>query len=72
MKAIEDQIHAAVDKNNETIEYTVTPIYRTTDKTDVVPIALTIHAKGNKGFQFIPYEGGAPSNHITIQNVPRP
>ncbi|WP_019884405.1 DUF6531 domain-containing protein [Streptomyces purpureus] len=72
MKAIEDQIRTAVDKNGETIEYTVTPIYRTNDKTDVVPIALTIHATGNKGFQFIPYEGGAPSNHVTILNVPKP
>ncbi|MFC7976184.1 DUF6531 domain-containing protein [Streptomyces cinereoruber] len=71
MKAIEDQIRTAVDKG-ETIEYTVTPIYRTNDKTDVVPIALTIHATGNKGFQFTPYEGGAPSNHITILNVPKP
>jgi RHS repeat-associated protein len=72
MKAIEDQIRHAVDKNNETINYTVTPIYRTNDPTDLVPIGLTIHATGNKGFQFTPYEGSSPTNHITIMNVPKP
>ncbi|APE25215.1 MULTISPECIES: DUF6531 domain-containing protein [Streptomyces] len=72
MKAIEDQIRHAVDKNNETIDYTVTPIYRTNDPTDLVPVGLTIHATGNKGFRFIPYEGASPTNHITILNVPKP
>ncbi|WP_329286238.1 DUF6531 domain-containing protein [Streptomyces sp. NBC_00691] len=72
MKAIEDQIRHAVDKNNETINYTVTPIYRTNDPTDLVPIGLSIHATGNKGFQFTPYEGASPTNHITILNVPKP
>ncbi len=61
MKAIEDQIRHAVDKNNETIDYTATPIHRTNDPTDLVPIGLTIHATGNKGFQFTPYEGASPT-----------
>lgn len=65
MKAIEDQIRHAVDKNHETINYTVTPIYRTNDPTDLVPIGLSIHTTGNKGFQCTPYEGASPTNHIT-------
>ncbi|MFH8574428.1 hypothetical protein OHB11_01160 [Streptomyces zaomyceticus] len=50
----------------------MTPIYRTNDPTDLVPIGLSIHATGNKGFQFTPYEGASPTNHITILNVPKP
>ncbi|MGW3322903.1 DUF6531 domain-containing protein [Streptomyces virginiae] len=71
MKKIEDQIRAAVDAG-ETIEYTVTPVYSSaTDPTDVIPKGLMIHARGNRGFQFTPYEGGSPANHITILNVPK-
>ncbi|WP_299532047.1 DUF6531 domain-containing protein [uncultured Streptomyces sp.] len=69
MRKIEDQIREAVDKRGETIEYTVTPVYRTNDPTDVVPVGLTIEATGNKGFSFTPYEGGASTNTITILNV---
>ncbi|MFB7452950.1 DUF6531 domain-containing protein [Streptomyces sp. NPDC056194] len=70
MRKIEDQIRAAVDKG-ETIEYSVSPVYATNDPTDVIPKGLIIHATGNRGFQFTPYEGGAPTNHITILNVPK-
>ncbi|MFB8036099.1 DUF6531 domain-containing protein [Streptomyces sp. NPDC056004] len=69
MRKIEDQIREAVDIKNETIEYTVTPVYRTNDPTDVVPLGLTIEATGNKGFSFTPYEGGSSTNTITILNV---
>ncbi|MFJ9806556.1 RHS repeat-associated core domain-containing protein [Streptomyces wuyuanensis] len=72
MRKIEDQIREAVDKRGETIEYTVTPVYRSNDPTDVVPIGLTIEARGNKGFSFTPYEGGSNTNLITILNVPKP
>lgn len=71
MRKIEDQIREAVDKKGETIEYTVTPVYRTKDPTDVVPIGLTIEARGNKGFSFTPYGGGSDTNLITILNVPK-
>ncbi|MHA4773005.1 DUF6531 domain-containing protein [Streptomyces sp. MSC1_001] len=70
MRKIEDQIRAAVD-SGETIQYSVSPVYATNDPTDVVPKGLIIHATGNRGFQFTPYEGGAPTNHITILNVPK-
>ncbi len=72
MRKIEDQIREAVDKGGETIEYSVTPVYRSNDLTDVVPIGLTIEARGNKGFSFTPYEGGSNTNLITILNVPKP
>ncbi|MGW0508078.1 DUF6531 domain-containing protein [Streptomyces olivaceoviridis] len=71
MRKIEDQIREAVDKRGETIEYTVTPVYRTNDPTDVIPLGLTIEARGNKGFAFTPYEGGGSTNIITILNVPK-
>ncbi|MEU9607997.1 RHS repeat-associated core domain-containing protein [Streptomyces sp. NPDC048057] len=72
MRKIEDQIRKAVDDDKETIQYTVKPVYRTDDPTDVVPVALTIEVYGNKGFQFEPYEGGSRTNEITILNVPKP
>ncbi|AZK92710.1 MULTISPECIES: DUF6531 domain-containing protein [Streptomyces] len=72
MRKIEDQIRKAVDQNGETIQYTVKPVYRTDDPTDVVPIALNIEVYGNKGFQFEPYEGGKGINEISILNVPKP
>ena len=71
MRKVEDQIRAAVDKQGETIEYSVTPVYRTNDPTDVLPIGLTIEARGNKGFSFTPYEGGSNTNTVTILNVPK-
>ncbi|MCP9959186.1 hypothetical protein [Streptomyces sudanensis] len=39
--------------------------------TDVMPLGLTIEARSNKGFTFIPYEGGSPTNVITIMNIPK-
>ncbi|WP_158684381.1 hypothetical protein, partial [Streptomyces somaliensis] len=39
--------------------------------TDVMPPGLTIEARSNKGFTFIPYEGGSPTNVITVMNVPK-
>ncbi|MFF1717437.1 DUF6531 domain-containing protein [Streptomyces sp. NPDC058268] len=73
MKKVEDQIRSAVDKpNGEVIDYTVTPIYRTNDPSDVVPIAITLEARGNKGFTFTPYEGGSNTNTVTILNVAKP
>jgi len=71
MRRMEDQIREAVDKRGETIEYTVTPVYRTNDPTDVIPLGLTIEARGNKGFAFTPYEGGSRTNIVTILNVPK-
>ncbi|GAA2415957.1 hypothetical protein GCM10010420_52630 [Streptomyces glaucosporus] len=73
MRAIENQIREAVDKKGEIIEYTVTPIYATNDPTDLIPLGLTIEARGNMGFQFTPYGsafGGV--NEITILNRPKP
>lgn len=71
MRKIEEQIREAVDKHGDTIEYTVTPIYRTNDPTDVIPLGLTIEARSNKGFTFTPYEGDSPTNIITIMNIPK-
>ncbi|WP_078587929.1 DUF6531 domain-containing protein [Streptomyces mobaraensis] len=71
MLAIESQVRAAVDRG-ETIEYSVTPLYRTNDPSDTIPIALHITARGNRGFQFHPYgsdSGGV--NEVTILNVPK-
>ncbi|WP_322982828.1 hypothetical protein [Streptomyces sp. S584] len=62
---------ASVDKQGETIEDSVTPVYRTNDPTDVLPIGLTIEARGNKSFSFTPYEGGSNTNTVTILNVPK-
>ncbi|GAA3214768.1 hypothetical protein MTQ10_20255 [Streptomyces sp. XM83C] len=70
MRKTEDQIREAVDKRGETIEYTVTPSYRTNDPTDVIPLGLTTEARGNKGFAFTPYEGGSTTNIVTVLNVP--
>ncbi|WP_434589780.1 DUF6531 domain-containing protein [Streptomyces sp. A5-4] len=72
MKHVEDQIRKAVDRTGETIDYKVTPIYRTNDPSDVVPVALTLEARGDKGFSFTPYEGGESVNSLTILNVPKP
>ncbi|MET8453423.1 DUF6531 domain-containing protein [Streptomyces sp. NPDC005209] len=71
MRKVEDQIRAAVDRG-ETIEYSVTPIYRSTDPSDVVPLGLTLKARGSNGFTFTPYEGGSATNAVTILNVPKP
>ncbi|MCZ7416187.1 DUF6531 domain-containing protein [Streptomyces sp. WMMC897] len=71
MKMIEDQIRAAVD-NGETVEYTVTPVYRTNDPTDVTPLGLTLEAHGDRGFSFTPYGSSSNTNTITILNVPKP
>lgn len=54
MRKIEDQIREAVDKHGDTIEYTVTPIYRTNDPTDVIPLPLTIETAA---------AGASPSPH---------
>ncbi|MGW2324373.1 DUF6531 domain-containing protein [Streptomyces sp. NPDC001700] len=71
MRKIEDQIRQAADRG-ETIEYSVTPIYRTSnDPSDVVPVGLTIEARNGNGFQFTPYEGGSPTNTVTVLNVPK-
>nr|WP_107644995.1 DUF6531 domain-containing protein [Streptomyces sp. Ru87] len=71
MRKIEDQIRAAVD-NGETIDYTVTPVYATNDPTDVVPLGLTIEARGDKGFSFTPYGADSATNAVTVLNVPKP
>ncbi|MFD4630279.1 DUF6531 domain-containing protein [Streptomyces sp. NPDC058284] len=71
MKKVEDQLRTAVDAG-ETIDYKVTPVYRTNDPSDVVPVALTLEAHGNRGFSFTPYEGGSSTNSVTILNVPKP
>ncbi|MFG2434627.1 DUF6531 domain-containing protein [Streptomyces sp. NPDC048508] len=71
MRKVEDQIRAAVDRG-ETIEYSVTPVYRSQDPSDVVPVGLTLKAQGSNGFTFTPYEGGSTTNTITILNVPKP
>jgi RHS repeat-associated protein len=71
MRKVEDQIRAAVD-GGETIEYSVTPVYRTNDPSDVVPVGLTLKATGGNGFTFTPYEGGSATNAVTILNVPKP
>jgi len=72
MRQIENDIRAALDGNNETISYRVTPIYRTDDPADVVPVGITIEAHGNKGFQFTPLGSASPTNEVTILNRPRP
>ncbi|WP_369391119.1 DUF6531 domain-containing protein [Streptomyces sp. CG1] len=71
MRKVEDQIRAAVDRG-ETIDYSVTPIYRSNDPSDVVPVGLTLRAQGSNGFSFTPYEGGSATNTVTILNVPKP
>lgn len=74
MVAVENQIREAVDKG-ETIQYTVTPIYRTDDPSDVIPVAMTLEAHGNRGFTFQPYESDSTAtgvNHVTVLNVPKP
>ncbi|MEW2120454.1 DUF6531 domain-containing protein [Streptomyces sp. NPDC005474] len=70
MRKVEDQIRAAVDRG-ETIEYSVTPVYRSEDPSDVVPLGLTLNARGSNGFSFTPYEGGSATNSVTILNVPK-
>ncbi|MEU6222870.1 DUF6531 domain-containing protein [Streptomyces sp. NPDC047042] len=70
MRKVEDQIRAAVDRG-ETIEYSVTPVYRSEDPSDVVPLGLTVNVRGNNGFAFTPYEGGSATNSVTILNVPK-
>lgn len=56
----------------ETIEYSVTPVYRTNDPSDVVRVGLTLKATGGNGFTFTPHEGGSATNAVTILNVPKP
>jgi len=73
MRALENQIREAVDKKGEIIEYTVTPVYTTNDPNDLIPLGLTIEARGNMGFQFTPHGskfGGV--NEITILHRPKP
>ncbi|WP_206507529.1 RHS repeat-associated core domain-containing protein [Streptomyces chrestomyceticus] len=70
MLAIETQIRDAAAAG-EKIEYSVTPIYRTNDPSDVIPVGLTIEARGDRGFTFRPYEGGGRSNHISLLNEPK-
>ncbi|MEY2233012.1 RHS repeat-associated core domain-containing protein, partial [Streptomyces sp. BF23-19] len=71
MVHIENQIRDAVDRG-ETIEYTVTPIYRTNNATDLIPVELTLEVNGSRGFQFRPYEGqDFKSDVITILNLPK-
>ncbi|MFD3808574.1 DUF6531 domain-containing protein [Streptomyces sp. NPDC058619] len=71
MVHIENQIRDAVDRG-ETIEYTVTPIYRTNNATDLIPVGLTLEVNGSRGFQFRPYEGqDFKSDVITILNLPK-
>ncbi|MER6523121.1 DUF6531 domain-containing protein [Streptomyces sp. NPDC001553] len=71
MVHIENQIRDAVDRG-ETIEYTVTPIYRSNNATDLIPVGLTLEVNGSRGFQFRPYEGqDFKSDIITILNVPK-
>ncbi|ANP52020.1 RHS repeat-associated protein [Streptomyces griseochromogenes] len=71
MRQVENDVRAAVDRG-ETITYHVTPIYRTNDPTDVVPVGVTIEAHGNRGFQFTPLGSDSPTNSVTILNEPRP
>ncbi|QTD95752.1 Putative deoxyribonuclease RhsC [Streptomyces cyanogenus] len=71
MRQVENDVRAAVDRG-ETITYNVTPIYRTNDPTDVVPVGVTIEAHGNRGFQFTPLGSSSPTNAVTILNEPRP
>lgn len=71
MRKVEDQIRAAVDRG-ETIEFSVTPIYRSNNPSDVIPVGLTLKARGSNGFSFTPYEGGSATNAVTILNVPKP
>lgn len=71
MRQVENDVRASVDRG-ETITYTVTPVYRTNDPTDVVPVSVTMEAHGNRGFQFVPLGSSEPTNSVTVLNVPRP
>ncbi|MFH8612495.1 hypothetical protein ACH4D5_33940 [Streptomyces sp. NPDC018029] len=70
-KRVEGQIRTAVDAG-ETIDGKVTPIYRTNDPGDVIPLGMTLEAHGNRGFSFTPYEGESSTNSVSTFNAPKP
>ncbi|MER5555274.1 hypothetical protein ABT001_27020 [Streptomyces sp. NPDC002793] len=69
VRGVEEEVRAVVDKRGETFGCSVTPVYRTDDPTDVVPIGLTFEAPGDKGFSFTPHEGGSNTNIVTVPYV---